>query len=161
MDIKKVFQKPFRIFRKADPNTTKNKAQGLVEFALVLPLLLLIILGIMEFGRLLFSYAIVTTASREGARYGSAVGRVSGTTRRYEDCPGIENLTVMSGGVSKLGILCRDVFPPRGGSAANVPLPCCELGVCPFLHFAAIPNRFIARITVTWFQTSPPRGVFV
>jgi hypothetical protein len=54
----------------------------------------------------------------------------------------------MSGGVSKLSILCRDVFPPRGGSAANVPLPCCELGVCPFLHFAAIPNRFIARITV-------------
>jgi hypothetical protein len=28
-------------------------------------------------------------------------------------------------------------------------------------HLAAMPNRFIARIIVTWFQTSPPRGVLM
>jgi len=44
--------------------------QGLVEFALILPLLLLILLGIFEFGRVLFIYSNLFNAAREGARYG-------------------------------------------------------------------------------------------
>ena len=67
----------------------KEKAQGLVEFSLVLPLLLMLIFGIIEFGRLLFVYAAVTTASREAARYGSAGGDNGSGVLRYEDCPGI------------------------------------------------------------------------
>jgi hypothetical protein len=27
------------------------------------------------------------------------------------------------------------------------------------LHLPAMPNRFITRMTVTWLQVSPPRGV--
>jgi len=45
-------------------------AQGLVEFALLLPVLLAIMVGTMEFGRLLFLYVNVNNAVREGARYG-------------------------------------------------------------------------------------------
>ncbi|GAI52994.1 unnamed protein product, partial [marine sediment metagenome] len=67
----------------------KKSAQGLVEFALVLPLLLLLILGIIEAGRLLFIYSAVNTASREAARYGSAAGDVGGYVAHYEDCAGI------------------------------------------------------------------------
>lgn len=44
--------------------------QGLVEFALILPVLLLIILGIFEFGRILLIYSGLFNAAREGARYG-------------------------------------------------------------------------------------------
>ncbi len=44
--------------------------QGFVEFALILPVLLLIIVGIMEFGHLFIVYASLTNASREGTRYG-------------------------------------------------------------------------------------------
>lgn len=40
----------------------------LVEFALTLPLLLLLIVGIFDFGRLFQEYAVVTNAAREGAR---------------------------------------------------------------------------------------------
>jgi Flp pilus assembly protein TadG len=43
---------------------------SLVEFAIVLPLLLLFIFGIIEFGFLLFNKAMLTNASREGARAG-------------------------------------------------------------------------------------------
>ncbi|MDF1515176.1 MAG: CARDB domain-containing protein [Anaerolineae bacterium] len=50
-----------------------RKAQGLVEFALLLPVLLLIILGIMEFGRILIIYTGITNAVKEGARYGIVV----------------------------------------------------------------------------------------
>lgn len=46
-----------------------NKGQALVEMAFVLPILLLVLMGIVEFGRILNSYLIITNASREGARY--------------------------------------------------------------------------------------------
>ena len=62
----------------------KEDAQGMVEFALILPVLLMMLLGIMEGGRLLFFYSSVTTASREGARYGSAVG-LANDVSRYQD----------------------------------------------------------------------------
>jgi Flp pilus assembly protein TadG len=43
---------------------------SLVEFAIVLPLLLLFLFGIIEFGFLLFNKAMLTNAAREGARAG-------------------------------------------------------------------------------------------
>ena len=44
--------------------------QSLVEFALTLPLLLLILLGAIDLGRVFNTYVAITNASREGARYG-------------------------------------------------------------------------------------------
>jgi len=44
-----------------------------VEFALIMPLLFLLLFGIIEFGLLLFNQHIITNASREGARYGIVV----------------------------------------------------------------------------------------
>lgn len=40
----------------------------LIEFALTLPLLLLIVIGIIEFGFIFREYEVVTNAAREGAR---------------------------------------------------------------------------------------------
>ena len=50
-----------------------KKAQGMVEFALLAPLLLLILVGTMEFGRIIIVYTSITNAVREGARYGVVV----------------------------------------------------------------------------------------
>lgn len=47
-----------------------KRGQALVELALVLPLLILIIIGMMEFGRIFHSYLLITNAAREGARLG-------------------------------------------------------------------------------------------
>lgn len=44
--------------------------QAIIEFALVLPFLCLILLGIIEFGIIFYNKAMVTNASREGARAG-------------------------------------------------------------------------------------------
>jgi Flp pilus assembly protein TadG len=41
-----------------------------VEFALLLPLLMMVLFGIIEFGFALYRQAILTNASREGARLG-------------------------------------------------------------------------------------------
>src|SRR5687767_9011450 len=71
--------------------SNKNKAQAMVEFALVLPILLLLLYGILEAGRLLFIYSTVVTASRQAVRYGSATGEGSTTIPRYQDCAGIRD----------------------------------------------------------------------
>jgi len=45
-----------------------------VEFAIILPILVLIIFGIIEFGLLMNSYIVIQAASREGARIGIVGG---------------------------------------------------------------------------------------
>ncbi|SJZ44641.1 TadE/TadG family type IV pilus assembly protein [Selenihalanaerobacter shriftii] len=47
-----------------------QKGQALVELALVLPVLLLILFGIVEFGRIFHTYLVISNAAREGARKG-------------------------------------------------------------------------------------------
>jgi Flp pilus assembly protein TadG len=49
---------------------TNNRGQGLVEFALILPLLLLLLLGIIEFGIAVYAYNTTANVGREVARYG-------------------------------------------------------------------------------------------
>ena len=45
------------------------RAQALVEFALLLPLLLVLIIGAMDLGRVFYFKIILTNAAREGANY--------------------------------------------------------------------------------------------
>jgi Flp pilus assembly protein TadG len=48
----------------------KNQGQALVEFALILPLLLLLLAGIIDFSYILTVYVSLANAAREGVRYG-------------------------------------------------------------------------------------------
>ncbi len=48
----------------------RQNGVAVIEFALVLPLLCLIAFGIIEFSLVLFDKAVITNASREGARAG-------------------------------------------------------------------------------------------
>lgn len=52
----------------------KRRGQAMVEFALILPVFILILLGIMEFGLVFHQYLVVTAASREGARVAALGG---------------------------------------------------------------------------------------
>lgn len=67
----------------------KSKAQAMVEFAIALPVLMLLLYGLLEAGRLLFMYSTVVTASRQAVRYGSATGENATGIPRYQDCDGI------------------------------------------------------------------------
>ena len=58
----------------------KDKGQAAVEFALVLPILLLIICGIIDFGWILGNRLLVSYCTREGARYGSVVASETNST---------------------------------------------------------------------------------
>ena len=69
----------------------------LVEFALVFPLLLLVVLGIVDFGFLFQEYEVVTNAAREGARIAilpeyqsNAVLNVRTRVNQYLDAAGLD-----------------------------------------------------------------------
>lgn len=92
----------------------KKSAQAMVEFAIALPVLLLLLYGILEAGRLLFLYSTVVTASRQASRYGSTTGEGGGSTplygdsrstvKRFQDCAGIR------GAADAVGYLSSDGF---------------------------------------------------
>ena len=48
----------------------EQKGASAVEFAILLPVLILILFGTVEFGLLLYNQQVITNASREGARAG-------------------------------------------------------------------------------------------
>jgi Flp pilus assembly protein TadG len=47
----------------------KEKGQSMLELALVLPLLIIILAGVLDLGRLYYAYVAVTDAAAEGASY--------------------------------------------------------------------------------------------
>ncbi len=62
----------------------RDSAQSLVEIALTLPFLLLLLLGVVDLGRMYYTYVTVANAAREGARYGAGhpCGSATETTVR-------------------------------------------------------------------------------
>lgn len=54
-------------------NNKYQRGAQILEFALVLPLLLIILLMIVDFGFLVYNKAVITNASREAARYGTVL----------------------------------------------------------------------------------------
>lgn len=56
-----------RIIRKL---VRSKKAQSMVEMAIILPVLLLLLIGIMDFGRILGGYMIMHDLARDGVRAG-------------------------------------------------------------------------------------------
>ena len=57
---------------------------ALVEFAIVLPVLLMLIFGMIEFSILLYDKAMITNASREGARAGIVYSPTPVTKEKIE-----------------------------------------------------------------------------
>ena len=56
------------IFRRSHPASKERRGQALVEFALVIPIFLLLLVAIFDLGRAVFAYNTLTNAAREGAR---------------------------------------------------------------------------------------------
>jgi hypothetical protein len=78
---------------------SRSAAQAMVEFGLALPILLMVMYGLIETGRLVFMYASVVSAARQAVRYGSVTGENATGTKYYNDCAGIR------GAAKKLGFL--------------------------------------------------------
>ena len=65
------------------PTANHDRGAAAVEFALVLPVLLLVLCGIIDFGRALHAQVVLTQAAREGARL-AALGEADAITRTLD-----------------------------------------------------------------------------
>jgi Flp pilus assembly protein TadG len=81
-----------------------QRGQALVEFALLVPILFVIVLGAIDFGRLYFAYTTIANAAREGAMCASlgtlCPGGASGAVNAEigGSLPGGMTTTVSGGG---------------------------------------------------------------
>jgi Flp pilus assembly protein TadG len=99
----------------------RHRAQAMVEFAIALPLLLVLLVGIMEVGRMILTYALVNNASRDAVRYASAVGRgdTSPNYLKYKDCMGIKGIAQKSAYIVTLSSVSITYTDENGNSAGT------------------------------------------
>jgi Flp pilus assembly protein TadG len=113
-----------RCMKSASADFMKIKDQrggSMVEFAIIAPLLFVIVFGIIEFGILLFDKAMLTNATREGARYGIVFfpGRISDTEIRKVVKDYCANYLISFGSSSVLEDTDIIIDPP--GDRTNLP----------------------------------------
>jgi len=108
-----------------------QRGQAIVEFAFVLPILLTLLFGIIEFGRIFSAGLIVTHSAREGARAG-AVGAVdSAIILRVQE----------SAAVLDTDLLTINISPAQGERERGAPV-CVHVG-----YPVTVMLPFISAIT--------------
>ena len=130
--------------------TKKSKAQALVEFALILTLLLTLLYGILEAGRLLFIYASTVTAARQAARYGSATGNSSSGIPYYKDCAGIRNAAKRIGFINSFADANIIITYDNGPGTADLVGWTCLPGAAFTGGTAASGNRIKVQVSTNW-----------
>lgn len=113
-----------------------ERGQAIVEFALTLPLLLLIVLGIFDFGLMFQKYEVVTNAAREGGR----VGVLPGYTTADAEARAVQYLAV--GGIT------GTPRTPCGGIVV-VDTQCTSAAVSATLITGSDPPKTVDQITMT------------
>ena len=112
----------------------KQKGAQAVEFALVLPFFILILFAVLDFGILVYNKAIITNASREGARSGALLsGTWDSTAVQQVACNYARNtlISVNSGTSTSTCTGTKDpVVNVYWGSTATCPSPA-TLGPSP------------------------------
>ncbi len=145
----------------------RRRGQGMLEFALALPIFLMLVLGVIEFGRLLAVVSSVTTAAREGARYGSAAGLNNGSPNvaYYNDCQGMRDAAKRVGFFAGIQDTNIDIGYFDEDSRAVVPDPAgyastnqCDGTTSEYSYDPSKGPRVVMRVTVQFeflFLTLP------
>ena len=104
------------------------RGQSLVEFALVLPVFLLLLIGVTEFGRAWMTRNILTGASREAVRIAAVQGNAATALSRA-------NNILSSAGISGASVNIADDGTPYGTCSVTVsyPFPVSVAGFLPGL----------------------------
>jgi hypothetical protein len=133
----------------------------MVEFALTIPLMLAMIVGIFEGGRLLWIYSAVSSASREAARVGSSVSDNGSGTPYYLDCARMRQEALelgAPGGVESADITIQYDHGPGTSVFGNCPVSADDIAlgdrvvVVVVGHYA--PSAIIPLVNLPTFDIS-------
>ena len=133
-------------------NGKRPRGQGLVEFALVIPIIVLLVAGFVDLGRAVYSYNTLANTARQGARV-AAVNQISAMTECDQSRP-VEDPSaahwsiigcVLAAGAA-LGVQAGDV------KVSYAPPPSTSLECSPTLHVGCL-----ASVTVIYhYDVSTP-----
>jgi len=102
----------------------RPRGQALVEFALIVPIFILLLVGILDLGRAIYAYNTVANASREGVRVGIVNQNVGAITDHAVDHAVALGLDASSIDVDFLEADYTDAAPcnvtPRYGCVVHV-----------------------------------------
>lgn len=136
---------------RTDP--TAHGGQSLVEFALVLPIFLLLLFGLIDIGRYVYTANAVNQAAREGARLGSVAAWSA-------DCKGTREACVRDFAISRLAGVAID--------AKDVTVQCWRFNLAKPAEPAPVPvsqcrlNDFLSvRLDATFQVLTPVIGQFI
>jgi Flp pilus assembly protein TadG len=140
----------------------RQRGAAAVEFALVLPLFMLLVMGAVDYGYFFFADQVVTNAAREGARSGTLIDPVNGTsaqaisaaqTAAYNymknggvDCPTGNNACVTAV-ICPGGANCPSL--PAGTTAVDVVINFTFRSLTGFTA-VILPSRVYAHATMRW-----------
>lgn len=149
-----------------------KRGQGLVEFALVLPLFLLLIFGLIDIGRLVYMNSVLSQAAREGARTASVEASWLGSSDPSCNAPNgpvcpadiatlqahvvaaVNRMVAPFGSIpsNKVYISCVASSPPTGAWTTANPSPCVN---------RASGNLVSVRVLLTFSPITPVASGFV
>jgi Flp pilus assembly protein TadG len=112
-----------------------SSGQDLIEFALVVPLLVLFVFGTLDLGRLFYGLIVVTNAAREGARYGISNGMLVSDgifIPKVNEIIGAARQEAASSGVS-LNDSIIEVTCPQGCDSGNALKVSVQYNFTPFI----------------------------
>ena len=112
-----------------------GKGQALVEFAIALPLLLLIFCGIADFGRIYYQSLVVNEAAREGGRLaalGKTQAEVQQAVRTYDPA---------------LTVVISPAAPTRGANVSVTVQGSVSI-ITPLIERIVTPNPYPLQATV-------------
>jgi hypothetical protein len=106
------------------------RCQAMVEFALVLPILLLVVFGLLEVGRAIFLFSSATNASRDAVRYATAFGVNESNNLQFQDCAGIRDVARRTGFLLPLEdddiVIEYDTGPDPDTGVVPAPFDACD-----------------------------------
>ena len=116
-----------------------KKGQSLVEMALLVPILLLLLSGILDLGRLYYVFVVVTDAAGEGAVYGASYPTDTAgiQARAAEATQGLVTLDT-----SNVTVTCATCPNPQSGDEIAVTVEYDFVTLTPFIG-AIVPNGVI------------------
>lgn len=132
-----------------------ERGSQLVELALVLPVMLLVLAGIVDMGFLFKDYQVVTNAAREGARMAALPGwtteQVTGRVNSYLAAGGIEG-TATTTVTTVTMVTDQATGRSIGGTRVTVALPHTYMILGPIsqlIQGASVANTVTLRAAVT------------
>jgi Flp pilus assembly protein TadG len=118
-----------------------QEGQAIIELALTLPLLLLVVFGVFDFGFLFQRYEVVTNAAREGARVGVLPGY------SVTDAQNRAIAYLNAGGIGGASISTR-TQPCAQAVAANSRCVVASTGTLTLPAVGTAPARTVPTVTV-------------